>query len=69
MRRMGRRPKDAPPAEPREKFTTTLPPDLLAWAKQRFGERGVGAHIEEYLTQLRETERDAALLAEAKARQ
>jgi hypothetical protein len=63
---MGRRPKNAAPPEAREKFTTTLPPELLAWAKARFGERGVGAAVEEWLQGLRTAEEDAALLAAAK---
>ena len=67
MARMGRRPKGAPAPEPREKFTTTLPPELIAWAKARLGERGVGEWIEAQLTALKESEQDAAILAAVKA--
>lgn len=69
MRRMGRRPKDAPPPEPREKFTTTLPPELLARAKAHFGARAVGEWFEQQLVDYFQRLDDAALLAEAKARQ
>ncbi len=67
MARMGRRPKGAPEPERREKFTTTLPPELLAWAKARFGERGVGAAVEEWLQSLKTAEEDAAIVAAVKA--
>lgn len=67
MRRMGRRPKNAPPPDPRVKFNTSLPPELLARAKAHFGERQVGEWFEQQLVAYFQAIDDAELLAQAKA--
>jgi hypothetical protein len=56
------------PAKDVERFTTTLDRETLAWAKARFGERGVGPWITAKLQEERERIEAAEALAEKRAR-
>lgn len=56
------------PSKDVERFTTTIDREALAWAKARFGERGVGPWITAKLQEERERIEAAEALAEKRAR-
>jgi hypothetical protein len=57
------------PSKDVERFTTTIDRETLVWAKQHFGERGIGPWITKQLKEERERVEAHEALAEKRAKQ